>query len=236
MTAGILCGFCPFRAKVNFKIFHMKHIFRNVGRGESWWSHQNNSASHYCWSIAPFPECPCSMGKITHITQDSPFLWAVSMLQREVILGTYQISVSLVFRVLLLLIPSWTHKSSQFPNINTELIFNFIYWWKRWLKIDQFWILIHSLQCNAPLKRMFKTFLFETAPTLHLQYHSPYNLYLLIFYYLFAKLKYTVLIKITNKFTNKLLRFPRCEGNLHTDKVPLKELELHHFGKNSELE
>lgn len=80
---------------------------------------------------------------------------------------------------------------------------------------------------------MFKTFLFETAPTLHLQYRPPFNLYLLIFHYLLAELTHIVLIKIINKFINKLQRFPRREGKLHTDKVPLKELELHHFGKGS---
>lgn len=43
-------GFALLGQKLTSRAVHMENIFRNVGRGKSWWSHQNNSACHYCWS------------------------------------------------------------------------------------------------------------------------------------------------------------------------------------------
>lgn len=43
-------GFALLGQKLTSRVVHMENTFRNVGRGKSWWRHQNNSASHYCWS------------------------------------------------------------------------------------------------------------------------------------------------------------------------------------------
>lgn len=43
-------GFALLGQKLTSRAVHMENIFRNVGKGKSWWGHQNNSASHYCWS------------------------------------------------------------------------------------------------------------------------------------------------------------------------------------------
>lgn len=43
-------GFAILGQKLTSRVVHTENIFRNVGRGKSWWGHQNNSASCYCWS------------------------------------------------------------------------------------------------------------------------------------------------------------------------------------------
>jgi len=91
-------GFALLGQKLTSRVVHMKYIFRNVDRGVLM-----KPSEQFCFSlllVIPFPECPCSMRKFTHITQDSSFLWACSTLQREVILCTYQISISLLFRII----------------------------------------------------------------------------------------------------------------------------------------